>query len=191
MTNAQQISFTGGFFLGGAQAVFSARKPADAVYGVSFLSNVWYDCSGPSLAVQESSGNYYATITDLDVAGTAFCGYSRSAATGLPTATRLLTHATGFPAGTTTTLDFSSTLLFPSAGIATVSLAGNPVGPAAALAQPPAACWSSYVSAPLPLPGQPLLVTVSIPSSQGLGACTSLAVTVSQSNSSAWSMQAV
>ena len=40
LESAQFISFTGGFFLGNAQLVFAAQKPADAVLGVSLLANV-------------------------------------------------------------------------------------------------------------------------------------------------------
>jgi hypothetical protein len=185
MANAQQISFTGGFFLGGAQAVFAAQRPNDAVLGVTFSGNVWYDCSGPSLAVNESAG-FWGSVTDLEVSGTAFCGYSRTAATGLVTATRVLTNATGPLQQGAVTVDFSSALLFPRAGIASVALAGNPFGGGVASG---GGC-AGYVSAPLPVPGEPLQVQVTCPA-QGGGSCSALAVTVTQSNSSTWSVQAV
>ena len=189
MTKAQQISFSGGFFLGGAQAVFAAQRPNDAVLGVSLAGNVWYDCAGPSLAVNESGGAYWGSVTDLDVSGTAFCGYSRTVATGLPTATRVLTNVAGLAGAATVAADFSGALLFPSAGIASVALAGNPFGVAAG-GGADAGC-GGFVSAPLPLPGQALQVHVTVPTRAAGVACADVAVTVTQSNFSTWSTQAV
>ena len=175
LRNAQQISVTNGFFLGGAQIIFEAQKARDAVLGVSILSNVWYDCSGPSLAVNETAGTW-TSVTDFDMAGTAFCGYSRSKATGLAAATKTFT----IPAPNTPTaaFDFSDVLLFPSAGIAS------------ATATFMSACTAHV--ARLPGPGEPLQLSVLADCGAGSGTLKGqqLIVSVDQSNRSTWSVQA-
>ena len=158
---AQQVSFSGGFFLGNAQTVFAAQKPGDSVVGTSFSGNVWYDCSLPSFAVNETLGAYQH-ILDFDVWGNAFCG--GAAPGGLPSAT--LT-AQGFSAGP---FDFSSVLLFPSAGIADATARG--VG--CATAQDAASIASQ-------LPSASLVVEVR-------GACNTTIVTAEQSRRSSWSV---
>jgi hypothetical protein len=120
LRNSQQISVTNGFFLGGAQIIFESQKANDTVLGVSILSNVWYDCSGPSLAVNETGGTFFSNIADLDVIGTSFCGYSKSKAIGLPIATKVLT--TSNPVAGLISFDFTDVLLFPSAGIASAQV---------------------------------------------------------------------
>jgi len=174
LRNAQQISVTHGFFLGGAQVVFEAQRAGDAVLGVSILSNVWYDCDGPSLAVNETRGAY-TSVTDLDVTGTAFCGYARSKAAGLPAATKTFSGAAA-GAGAVD-VDFSDVLLFPSAGIAWATVSAVGAGRA-----PP------FVAA-LPAAGAPLRVAVDVGSGAAPGAV--YAVSVDQSNRSSWSEAAV
>jgi hypothetical protein len=163
LRNAQQLSITNGFFLGGAQIVFEAQKARDAVLGVSINSNVWYDCDGPSLAVNETLGAF-TSVTDLDVTGTAFCGYSRTKAAGLPSATKVFS---GPFAGL---IDFSDVLLFPSAGIAWAT--GSAVGAGAGF----------QINA-IAAAGAPLFVNITA----GGSASAQFAVTADQSNRSAWS----
>ena len=156
---AQYISFSGGFFLGNAQLVFAAQKPADAVLGVSLANNVWYDCSLPSLAVNETQGAW-TSVRDLDFTGTAFCSAAPQVA--LPAATLV---ASGPLAGPTA-FDFTSVLLFPHVGIAsaTVSASGCS-GPAAIVSE---------------LPSQQLRVTVA-------SGCNRTWVSADQSTRSSWS----
>jgi len=120
---AQQVSFSGGFFLGNAQFVFAAQQPEDKVVGVSLSGNVWYDCGLPSLAVNETLGSW-TSVTDLDFSGTAFC--SASPQTGLPAATRVLynTVPPGPDLPATVLFDFSSVLLFPKVAIVDASVKG-------------------------------------------------------------------
>ena len=143
LRNAQQISVTNGFFLGGAQLVFEAQKANDTVLGVSLLSNVWYDCDGPSLAVNETLGAW-TSVVDLDVVGTAFCGYARTKATGLAAATKVVTAGGA--------VDFSDVLLFPHAGIASARYTGY------SAADP---CFAFGIGE-LPRAGEPLRVTANL-----------------------------
>ena len=159
---AQQVSFSGGFFLGNAQAVFAAQKPGDSVVGVSFSGNVWYDCSLPSFAVNETLGAW-GHVLDFDVLGNAFCG--GVAPGGLPSAT--LT-AQGFTSGP---FDFASVLLFPSAGIADATARG--VGCAEA---------RDATSVVTQLPSASLVVQV-----YGMS-CNTTIVTAEQSRRSSWSV---
>jgi hypothetical protein len=176
---AQQLSFSGGFFLGGAQAVFAARSPSDAVVGVTLSGNVWYDCSGPSLAVNESSGAF-TSVTDLQLTGTAFCGGSSSKATGLPQATQRLTAAAGGALPPKTyTVDFAPQLLFPHAGLVSASAAVSVLAGSAATG-----CQAAIVLPSVPAPGQPLTVQVSVTGGQ----CAAVDVSVDQSSSSSWSV---
>jgi hypothetical protein len=159
---AQYTSFSGGFFLGNAQLVFAAQKPADAVLGVSLTDSVWYDCSLPSLAVNETQG-VWASVTDLTVSGTAFC--SAAPQVGLPAATIIASGALPSPAP----IDFSSVLLFPHAGISSASVAtsgcGNTVLTAAVVTTLPSLSLQVFVAS----------------------ACNVTAVTVDQSKRSTWS----
>jgi hypothetical protein len=143
LRNAQFIVFSDGFFLGGAQAVFEAQKPADTVIGVSFAGNVWYDCSGPSFAVNETAGAF-KTIVDVDLDRTAFCGYSKSKATGLTSATK----SGNFSASTL--VDFSDVLLFPSAGISSVR------------SSTPGPCPYFPLIGTLPAPGDALVINITV-----------------------------
>ncbi len=176
LRNAQQLSVTNGFFLGGAQIIFEAQKAHDTVLGVSILSNVWYDCDGPSLAVNETLGAW-TSVTDFDATGTAFCGYSRTKATGLAAATKVYT----LPADNTPSaaFDFSDVLLFPSAGIASASVNFM------------SACNAHVLT--VPGAGAPLQVSVDIaacaPGSAALKG-QQLIVSVDQSERSTWSVQA-
>jgi hypothetical protein len=134
-SGAQQLSVADGFFLGDAQLVFEASAPGQAVYGVSLSGNVWYDCSAPALAVNETAGTF-TSVTDFSLVGTAFCG-SGQAKTGFTRATRTLakSHAPD-------TFDFSSVLLFPSAPIVSASVV--PIGGSGALN---AYAWIGSISA--------------------------------------------
>ena len=171
LRNAQQISVTNGFFLGGAQIVFEAQKANDTVLGVSILSNVWYDCSGPSLAVNETGGAFFSSIVDLDVIGTSFCGYSKIKATGLPIATKVHTSNTDG----TMSFDFTDVLLFPSAGIASAQLSSLNVSPTT---------FSAINS--VPSAGEPLTVTLYTAGNLNNA---QFIVNVDQSARSSWSVQ--
>ena len=105
-----------GFFLGDAQLMFQASAPGQAVYGVSLSGNVWYHCSNPAFAVNETGGSW-TSVTDFVMTGTSFCGDGQ-AKTGFTRATRTLaaSHAEDV-------LDFSGVLLFPSAPIVSASVA--------------------------------------------------------------------
>ncbi len=155
---AQYISFSGGFFLGNAQLVFAAQRPADAVLGVSISDSVWYDCNVPSFAVNETQGAW-ASVTDLTVSGTAFC--TASPQVGLPAAT-LVASGPAPPQ-----FDFSGVLLFPHAGIAsaTVSTSGC------------SGLQTAAMSTVLPTPALQLAVA---------SACNVTAVSVDQSKRSTW-----
>jgi hypothetical protein len=119
---AQQVTFSSGFFLGDAQVILEAQKPNDAVVGVSFFGNVWYDCDVPAFAVNETLG-HFMKIVDFTVVGTSFCGYSLSKATGLPAAGKTFSFPTQpAPYLSNVSFDFSDVLLFPSAGIASAQI---------------------------------------------------------------------
>ena len=115
-SGAQQLSVSDGFFLGDAQLMFQASAPGQAVYGVSLSGNVWYHCSNPAFAVNETGGSW-TSVTDFVMTGTSFCGDGQ-AKTGFTRATRTLaaSHAEDV-------LDFSGVLLFPSAPIVSASVA--------------------------------------------------------------------
>ena len=149
--------------------MFKAVKAKDAVYGVALSGNVFYDCSGPSLAVDETAGTF-ASLTDMEVTGTTFCGYSRSVATGLTSATKVMSGLTGSGVGSTHSFDFSSVLLFPSAGIASARVACAVSGAGQ--------CVASILGS-LPGPGQPLKITVYAVAAKEAGDFT-LSVTVDQ-----------
>lgn len=163
LRNAQYISFSGGFFLGNAQVVFEAQAPNDAVQGVSLFGNVWYDCSLPSLSVNETLG-VWASVTDLDLLGTSFC--SAAPQVGLPVATLLASEPLPAP----TWLDFSSILLFPHAGIASATHTSSGCGSLSGL---------SSIASALPTPQLRVLVD-----SAG---CNQTRLTVDQSRRSSWS----
>lgn len=161
-SGAQDLTVADGFFLGDAQLVFAASAPGQAVYGVALSGNVWYDCSKPALASNETMGTF-SSVTDFSMTGTSFCGNGQT--------------KTGFVRATITTdgdsskvVDFSSVLLFPNAPIAsaTVSSMGS------------VACAPSV--------GAISGATVTVGSS---GACTSttFVVTADQSAYSTWSKQ--
>ena len=143
MRNPNFISFSSGFFLGGAQAVFEAQKPGDTVLGVSFYGNIWYDCSGPSFTVNETIGSFTSVI-DVDLDGTAFCGYTKSKATGLTKATKFGNFSAS------NLIDFSDVLLFPSAGISSARSAS------------PGPCPYFPVIGALPGPGDALTLNVTV-----------------------------
>ena len=115
-SGAQQLSVADGFFLGDAQLIFQSSAPKQAVYGVSLSGNVWYDCSQPALAVNETTGSF-TSVTDFSLVGTSFCGDGQ-AKTGFTRATRTLAASS---ASGSDTLDFSGVLLFPSAPIVSAS----------------------------------------------------------------------
>jgi len=127
------------------------------------LPRSWYDCSLPSLAVNETQG-VWASVRDLDFAGTAFCSAAPQVA--LPAATLV---ASG-PLAAPTAFDFSSVLLFPHAGIASASVSASGCAGGSA--------GAGIVSE---LPAQALQVTVA-PTS-----CNRTAVSVDQSTRSSWS----
>ena len=131
LVNAQQVSVSDGFFLGDAQLVFAAPGPKSSVYGVSILGNIWYDCSLPALAVNETQGTW-TSVKDLTLSGTSFCG-SGQAATGFSAASK--THALdGQGGGSAIAFDFSDVLLFPNAPVidATASVVGTGATPCSA-----------------------------------------------------------
>lgn len=154
--------------------MFKAVKASDEVYGVSLSGNVFYDCSGPSYAVDETAG-IFASLTDMEVTGTTVCGNSRSVATGLTSATKVMSGLKGSGVGSTHTFDFTNVLLFPSAGIASARVACAVSGAGQ--------CVASILGA-LPGPGKPLHITVYSMAAKEAGDFT-LSVSVDQSAQSA------
>jgi hypothetical protein len=173
LTNAQQTSVSDCFFLGDAQLVFAAPAPASAVYGVAITDNVWYDCSLPAFAANETLGTW-TSVTDLSITGTSFCG--RGQGMTFPAATKAYA-APGAATPPVVTFDFSDVLLFPNVPIASVT--------ASAVSATGTACAASVVNG-VPKAGAPLAVDVAV-----AGGCSGqVIVSADQSTYSTWTKQA-
>lgn len=144
LTNAQQLSISNGFFLGGAQILFQAPKAGSTVYGVSIIGNVWYDTGSVAMAVNETVGTW-TSVTDLVVSGTSL-QQGQPSTTGLVKATQsqVVSHA-GWINTIPLVFNFSNTLLFPNAPIASSSVQVVAMeGPSQAAAMPPLPILQAY-----------------------------------------------
>jgi hypothetical protein len=166
LTNAQQVTVTDGFFLGGAQVVFAAPKPGSAVQAVTLAGNVWYDTGAPALAVNETLGTW-TSVTDLEVYGSTQSGAPR----GVVRASKVY----AFPAGSpnSVAIDFSDVLLFPHAPIQSSSVALS--GGVGVNAVP------SAMTNVAPDAGSPLAVTVTVTGGNGWAGSLVATVTADQS----------
>ena len=172
LENAQQVTVSDGFFLGGGQLVFAAPAAGSALVATTITGNVWYDTNGAALAVNETAGTWTSAL-DLLVSGSTQPGAPR----GVTVATKVLkVPVASWPADGVFTVDFSDVLLFPNVPIqsATARFAGAPLGS------------SMVVSAPLvgelPAKAAPLAVTVYAPApAAAAGASFQLIVTADQS----------
>ena len=103
LENAQQVTVSDGFFLGGGQLVFAAPAAGSAIVATTVSGNVWYDTNGAALAVDETAGTW-TSAQDLLVTGSTQPGAPR----GVTVATKVLTvPLASWPADGAFTVDFS------------------------------------------------------------------------------------
>jgi hypothetical protein len=179
LENAQQVTVSDGFFLGGGQLVFAAPAAGSAIVATTITGTVWRHTSLPALAVNETAGTWTSAL-DLLVTGSTQPGAPR----GVTVATKVLTvPLASWPADGVFTVDFSDVLLLPHAPIqaATARWVGGPLGSAHA-----AVPYPLVGALPAKAAGSPLAVTVYAsppPAGAGPGSL-QLLVTADQSASS-------